>query len=159
MTSTNCVSFLVAGVFIVIGVVYLVRVIAKIHRISASKSWIQVNATISNVSLEYSSGNKGQKHYWVEFSYRYQVMGNNYFGDYKKDSFIGSEGTAADEAASHPRGSTISVRVNPENPSKSISEFDSVGFWELLIPCMLIIFPIIGLIIGPSTSSSPHGPH
>ncbi len=98
--------------------------------------------TVSDSYTKYSSGNKGRKHHYAVIEYTYKVMGTDFSGTSKIESFWGTEGSAIEHAADHDKGTTLTVRYNPEKPQNYITELDKVSALEVF---NVVIFLIVGV--------------
>jgi len=102
------------------------------RKITVSQSWQVTTGKVTGATTRYTSGGRGSRHYLAQFSYAFTVLGSDFTGDFKIDSFLGLKGTAEKDVEQHPAGTPVILRYNPENPGECVSEYDKVSVSDLL---------------------------
>jgi hypothetical protein len=151
----NYLFALIGAGFVIYGLYRSYTTYTFYRKITASQNWQVTSGKVTGATTRYTSGSRGSRHYRAQFSYSFTVLGSDFTGDFKIDSFLGLKGTAEKDVEQHPTGTAVTLHYNPENPGECVSEYDKVSVSDLLailgslIIGALSIYQSFRLIIAP----------
>jgi hypothetical protein len=118
------------------------------RKINAGRTWPQTIGTVTASTVKYSSSGKTGRNYWAEIEYSYRVLGSEYQGKFKVDSFLGTVGAANANALAHPYGTTFPVHYNPEKHQETVTKFDKVSASTLIAAIIFIAAGLLWMILA-----------
>lgn len=120
--------------------------ITPLQKTSDAKSWTSVSATVVSSKVKSHDSDDGTT-YSPYIAYRYEVDGEEYFGD--QYTFMGGSSSGYDSKANivraYPKGHAFDIYVNPNNPAESVIKRDAGA--SLFICAFPLIFIAVGLIV------------
>jgi hypothetical protein len=130
-------------IFFLAGAGFMLIFIKPVYLMFAARSWPKVTATVLNSRVRSSSDSDGTT-YAVDVLYQYRYDGKQYLSN--RYSLMGGTSSGrsgkAQVVASLPRGSTVSVYVNPASPSYALID---IGFsWVMLFALIPAVFVLVG---------------
>ncbi len=123
-TSSNSLLWLVGGIFILIGLIFVPVAIKKVRADLASQSWPQTTATLERAEvmkyvidrMHKDEGPTQRTSYSALLSYRYEVNGQSYSAQHGEPA--DDPGHAARLVAAHTLGETRSIYYDPQAPQE-----------------------------------------
>jgi hypothetical protein len=119
-----------------------------------SENWDKGTATITSSEIEKTESRSKDAQgftqtstsYSVRVTYAYTVEGNNYEGNTVGFGTMShnERSDAQEELKSYPKGKTIDVYYDPENPSDSV--LNKGVFWPMYIVIVVMVIMLIGSI-------------
>lgn len=134
------------GILFVFALYNLYRIYALNRKIKASQSWPQASGTVTNAEVHSNYTKNGGRHYFALINYVYLVLGSEYQGKLKRDSFFGMQNKAQAAVDETPAGASIQVRYNPEKPQESITGYEKVRGGDIAINVILFLAVIIAAV-------------
>jgi hypothetical protein len=132
------------GVFLAVGGgIFMTQFVPAWLALQASQDWPAVEATVVDADLRSESTDDGTV-YRADVRYRYTVDGRTYRSN--RHDFFGVSSSNRDHhrgiVRDHPPGSTVTVYVDPDDPTEAVISRQADGQWLwALIP---LAFAIIG---------------
>ncbi|MDF7800516.1 DUF3592 domain-containing protein [Pontiellaceae bacterium B1224] len=142
--------FIFGSIFALVGSLMIKpMIIEPLHKTQSAKSWDPVSAVVVSSKVKSHSSDDGTT-YSPYIAYRYEINGQEYFGD--QLNFIGGSSSGRESKAAivrqYPEGSEFTVYTNPLNPAESVINPEaSAGLLFGLIPLIFALVGI-GIIIG-----------
>jgi hypothetical protein len=147
MQGIDPLSLLLTAGLLIYGLYRLYRVYTFYHKIYTSANWPQAFGTITDGKVKRISSGRGGAHHRAEFSFTYKVLGSEFAGDFKIDSFLGLSNTAAKDVQEHPAGITLPVHYNPDKPGEYTTEFDKVSAYEWFQTALVLFLGGLSIFI------------
>jgi hypothetical protein len=145
---TNFVLLLVGAAALIFGLYWSYKTYTIYRKITASQNWQVASGKVTEATTRYTSGRGSNKHYLAEFKYSFSVVGSDFTGGFKMDSFLGQASVAHKNVEEHSVGSSVTVRYNPENPKECVSEYDKVTSSDVLTSLILIVLGAVCIFLS-----------
>lgn len=131
------------SIFLIVGLcVFWFGFLSPVLQWLDARSWPTTEATILSSKIEEHDGDDGST-YSAEFTYTYDVDGQNYTNDrYTFLEISGSYKSAKKTKEHHPVGSKVVISYDPDDPQQAVMD-NSMG-WRLLFGLLPLVFIVVG---------------
>lgn len=130
------------GVFLAMGLFFLVLIVREVAQIAVTYSWKETTATILSSSV--GEEKKKEDPFFPQVSFRYQWDGRTYTSDrfHFKPKRVDDYGAVQAKVSGVPAGTVTVCYVNPKEPAAAILRRDGLGI------AFFILLPLVFVAVG-----------